>query len=310
MLEALLGIPKLNLIVSEEFTINDPYKLERLKNAELQSVPPDHRKLHAKVLIAKLKDGAYWTLLGSANFTRQGMFSNQEACVVLESSSLEDGPAISEIRSWFTSLHKGAQTPNLVLAKSIFDQRSRYRLEARKRSAATTKTKYWALKTTSGGPSGEEHWPKLLAEGVIAIGWEELAIDPSLATETQLRTSLHAAFHYTDAQVIFAASTIRKFIDLKEGTIVLLCRGYASKQKTDVHIYGFARVTGPFRTDPFRGTGWRFKHDAVIQEIGMSLPRDTIAAALEKDTLRQTMHALNEESINRIAIDLGVRIEV
>jgi phosphatidylserine/phosphatidylglycerophosphate/cardiolipin synthase-like enzyme len=111
MLDVLAGIKELKLIVSEEFSVNNPYKLERLKIATLRSVPPDdaNGKLHAKVLIVKLPDGSCWTLLGSANLTYQGMFSNQEACVVIESGNPADETSVREISGWFDSLFQSAK---------------------------------------------------------------------------------------------------------------------------------------------------------------------------------------------------------
>ena len=49
LLSALNVVPKLTVIVSEEFTVNNPYLLERLTKAKLRSVPPDSDggKLHA-----------------------------------------------------------------------------------------------------------------------------------------------------------------------------------------------------------------------------------------------------------------------
>ena len=41
MLDALAGLPKLKLIVSEEFAFTNPYKLEKLKLDLLRSVSPD-----------------------------------------------------------------------------------------------------------------------------------------------------------------------------------------------------------------------------------------------------------------------------
>src|SRR5438270_437874 len=59
LMSALLALPHLSLIISEEFTVNDPYKIEQLTTAKLRSIPTDHDhgKLHAKVIIARLKDG-------------------------------------------------------------------------------------------------------------------------------------------------------------------------------------------------------------------------------------------------------------
>ena len=78
-------------MISEEFTINDPQKLEQLSTAVKRSVPPDSKdgKLHAKVLLADMPDGSSWALIGSANLTEQGLFFNQEACIALSSSEPE-----------------------------------------------------------------------------------------------------------------------------------------------------------------------------------------------------------------------------
>jgi hypothetical protein len=59
----------LTLVISEEFTINNPNSLEQLTSAVVRSVPTDSKdgKLHAKVFIAQLPDNSDWVLLGSAN---------------------------------------------------------------------------------------------------------------------------------------------------------------------------------------------------------------------------------------------------
>ena len=41
MLAALAKAPRLRLVISEEFTINDPYKLETLGASAVRSMPPD-----------------------------------------------------------------------------------------------------------------------------------------------------------------------------------------------------------------------------------------------------------------------------
>lgn len=309
LLSTLRGVPSLKLVVSEEFAVNDPYKLEQLAAADLRSVPTDHEsgKLHAKVITVRLKDGSSWVLLGSANFTHPGMFSNQEVCVELDSSRPEDRSAILSAQAWFRGLFADARIPNLAAAKKIFDERSRYRLTPRPQPEAV---EYWALKTTSGGPSEEEHWPMMLSEGVVAIGWEELSVDSDRVSDQRLHAALKRDFGYKKRQVEFSAGTIRTFERLKEGTIILLCCGYTANQKKPVHIYGFGRVTGPFRCEPSNGSEWRFKHDAVIQEVNSSIPRDIIAALLGKDSLRQTMHKLRETGVRAVADHLGVRIDV
>jgi len=315
MLDALARIMKLKLIVSEEFTINNPYKLEKLKAAAIRSIPPDdaNGKLHAKVLIVKLQDCSCWILLGSANLTHQGMFSNQEACVVMGSENPADEASAREIGGWFDSLFQSAQLPNLDQAKLIFDSRSKYRLVIRPSGEPAIDAGYWALKTTSGS-TGKPHWPMFLAESVIAVGWSDLPLNPSEVSDAQLRAALKKTYtDDSDRAASVAAMQIRKFVGLKGGDIVLLCRGYNSTQEKNVHIHGIARVTGPFRAEARKRGDWRFKHDAVIQEINMDLPRDAVASALGKQSMMQTIHALKKADFGRLAKvlkEFGVQIEV
>jgi hypothetical protein len=185
----------------------------------------------------------------------------------------------------------------LAEAKAIYDQRSRYRLEPRPSTPAATQPEYWALKTTSGGADAQEHWPHFLSEGMVAIGWEELDVDPSKVDDSQLRAALKKILDpEKPGSVDFGVRTIRDFMNLPNGSIVVVCRGLVPKQIKPVHIYAFARVTGPFRSDPMNGTQWRFKRDAVIQPIGTSLPAATFTKAVQKESFRQTMHRISADT--------------
>ena len=219
MLEALSYLKKLSLVFSTEYTITNPYKLETLKSAELRCIPTDSEsgKLHAKVLIVKRRDGSYWVLLGSANLTHQGMFSNQEACVSMDSGDPLDEVSVQEVRRWFDSLFRTGDSPDLQQAKLIFDSRSQYRLELRPKGRVKEDVGYWALKTTSGS-TGEQHWPMFLAESVIAIGWEALPVDPSKVSQLQLQAALIETYpDYSPKEAQIAASNIRRFLGLKAG---------------------------------------------------------------------------------------------
>ncbi len=300
-------------MISEELTVNDPHKLSRLVGASLRSVPTDDAegKLHAKVFIAKLKDGSHWVLVGSANLTQQGIFANQEACVEMRSTDREDGAAIKQTIDWFNELFERARPTDLAAAKEVFNQRSRYRLEPRTTEDQTASIDYWAIKTTSGGADAEEHWPRLLSESVVAIGWEELDVDPSQVDDSQLRLSLGQILDPKKPDSIdFGVRTIRTFINVPIGSVIVLCRGLVPSQNKPVHIYAFARVTGSFRAEPYDGSRWRFKRDAVIQEIGAALPAATFAEAVGKDSFRQTMHRVSAEVVQRLADNLGVPVEV
>lgn len=94
------------------------------------------------------------------------------------------------------------------------------------------------------------------------------------------------------------------------GSIVVLCRGLVPQQSKPVHVYAFARVTGPFFADPQNGTRWRFKRKAVIQRIEAALPASTFSKAVDKDSFRQTMHRISPEVVERLADALNVPIEV
>jgi HKD family nuclease len=301
MLHTLRGIAKLKLIVSEEFTFNNPHQLEKLETAELRSISPyDPRgKLHATVFIVKMGNGSCWTLVGSANLTSGGMSSNQEACMIMESANPEDAESIQQVEGWFDSL--SARPINLEQAKSIYDNRPKHRPEPR-----ITDRRYWALKTTSDA-GRKDHWDMFWRERVIAIGWESLPVNPSSVSRERLRTSIKDTYHRPKRSWEKAAVSIEKFKDgMKLGDIVLLCRGYTSAQRKPVHIYAIATVDGPFRAYPKRQAEWRFKRNAVIQPVDKCLPRDVVAEALGKKTLLETIHELDKDGFDRIANELKV----
>jgi hypothetical protein len=313
VLSALAALTDLTLIVSEEFTISNPYKLEQLKVATIRCVPPDaeNGKLHAKVLILKRRNGSHCVLVGSANLTWQGLFSNQEACVVMDSGDPADEESVRDVRDWFNSLLDTAQALDLDQAKVVFDSRSAYRLVRRPPKETAAKGQgYWALKTTSGS-TGKQHWPRFVAESVVAVGWSDIPVDPSQVSEAELRAAIKKT--YPDEDANNAVVRIKKFVGLKVDDIVLLCRGYSATQEKAVHVHGLARVTGPFRDDRRTTWDWRFKHDAVIQVIDMDLPRDLVAGALGKQSLRLTIHDLDKDAYDRLVAELrkfGVQVEV
>src|ERR1700723_2629105 len=72
MLAVLAGVPRLKLVVSDDFQFNNPYKLEILaRHGTVRFVPSemDAGKLHAKVFVVHRKSGTRWVMVGSANLT-------------------------------------------------------------------------------------------------------------------------------------------------------------------------------------------------------------------------------------------------
>jgi HKD family nuclease len=308
--DVLAALSNLSLVISEEFTINDPHKLESLpKHFIIRSLPTQTQsgKLHAKVLIVTRADNSLWALVGSANMTYQGLFANQEACVALDSND-GDRQAIENLETWFRTVLKDAHEPNYILAKEIFDARAEYRLERRPKTQ--TPANYYVLKTTSGS-DGMEHWPEFESGNCIAIGWEGLKVDPSKRSDNQLLDALKES--HPDGSPKQALKTIRRFIAMKEGDIALICHGYASNQQKPVHIYGLARVTGPFRVEPYNQRLWRFKHDAVIQVVRSDFPMKALARALDSGSLMRALVDIDKAAFDRVATLLkqgGIQIDV
>ena len=165
--------------------------------------------------------------------------------------------------------------------------------------------RFWALKTTSGD-TGEEHWEHFLRESVVAIGWPAIKGNPLNMSEAQLREALVNAY----GEYGRSTRKIKKFISLSKGDLVLICKGYAANTKTPVHIYGFARITGPFRDHKSADWKWRFKHDAVIQVVDLYLPKDVVAKSLRKNALRETIHEISVSGFLNLTEELGIQVNV
>lgn len=300
LLAGLSAAPRLTVIISEEFTINNPEKLKKLpKRTTIRSIPPEDGKLHAKVLIVKRRDGSQWALLGSANMTWSGMFRNQEACVTMESS--DDETAIEELNEWFEVLAGNSREPDLIEAQKIFDSRSQYRLEPRPKVPKTSNVGYWALKATAG-QYGESHWEQFKTEQVVAIGWQGLPVDPASVSDDELYDAYRSRYPGDSVRATqIAIRTIRAFIALKMDDIVVVCRGYSAPSGDVVYINGLARVTGKFRADPPTKAGWRFIHPAVIQPLEFELPKSDMVKAFHKQSLMLTLHKLNQAAFDRFA---------
>ena len=305
ILSALAAVSSLKLVISDDFQVNDPYKLESLnRGSSLRVIPADESsgKLHSKVFHIRRQDGTRWAMVGSANLTRPGLFSNQEACMIFDSTQPGDDPHLDDIEEWLSLVAKVSREIDFDKAKRIFDTRARYRLQRTESAAAPAKiiadsNHYWALKTTEGG-FGPSHWGDFLAEDVIAVGWTDIRLDPSAVSRRALETALDRAYPKEDAAS--AAKKILWFVDMNIRDLVIVCRGYAPRQTTDVHIHGVARVEGPFRYE-VQSSWWLFKRKASIQVIDQRLPLEAMVRALRKGSLMETIHKLEAEEFEAFA---------
>lgn len=308
MLSVLAGVPRLKLVVSDDFQFNNPYKLEILaRHGTVRFVPSemDAGKLHAKVFVVHRKSGTRWVMVGSANLTGAGLLDNQEACILLDSEVNDEGTLVKEIEDWVEQVFGNSHKIDFAVAKQIFDTRAKYRKQ-RVVASLTAKAgsdnprRYWVLKTTEGS-HGISHWQNFQAEDVVAIGWPDLDVNPSAVSSDELRKALrrrYRRYRNKPRGASRAAGKIRTFVDMRKDDLVLICRGYPANSHVPVHIYGVARIAGPFLDDA-DSSWWRFKRPAAIQVIDQKVPRSVIVAALKKDSLRETIHELDARQFDR-----------
>ena len=289
-------IPLLRIIVSDEFHINDPDVLRDLsRHASVRVVPSDAPggKLHAKVIHCRTADGHSKALIGSANLTYSGLSSNNEVCVALDSHIAHDEPVLHSLTDWLTALEQESENPDWDTARKIYSRRKRLRL-----ATQGGERSYWVLKTTEGF-RGRSHWPEFLAEGVVAIGWSALTMDPIQAGGGELHERIKKVYAGSaKGSVDHASRTIRSFCkEWKRGDLVIVCRGYPM-QATDVWLYGFARVESDYFFDA-ASSWWRIKRRADIQIIDERLPKDVFTDGLQRGSLLQTIHSVGADDFRR-----------
>ena len=170
----------------------------------------------------------------------------------------------------------------------------------------TSSPRYWAINTTDS-VTKVNYWTTFVAESVIAIGWNQLQIDPSSVSKDRLLVELQKTFSGKGNKA--AADTIMTFIGLNARDLVLVTEGYTANKKRDVHIYGVARVKGRFFCDA-RSQGWRFKHEADVQVIGKCAPVELLLELLEPQTMRRAIHRLDGQGVNGLLRELGVQLAV
>lgn len=317
-LAALQAVPELRLLVSNSFQVNNPDALEALhrNNHWVRALPPEGYggNLHAKVYLMSRKDKSTWAMVGSANLTRSGLTSNQEACVVLDSNVPADAATLQQIRDWVDGLFdQNLPEIDFDLARAVFESQHHHHSRP---GVATVTGGHWALKPGELG----EFWHNWLAERVVSIGWRQL---PDTAAMT--RTRADAAYRTarpddTAGQVNTNVPQILRFTQsMQTGDRVLICGRYdaVGAVDRDVYLYGVAR------TLEVNGTGYYFDSDsdwhrckrhARIQPIEESLPRSLVAEALQRGSFVPTIMQLDQLQFTALEemlrTELGVVVDV
>jgi hypothetical protein len=317
-LAALQAVPRLRLIVSNNFQINNPDSLEALhQNGKwVRAISPEEHggNLHAKVYLVTRKDNSHWAMVGSANLTRSGLTSNQGACILLDSKDQADAVQLGVIRRWINSFC-GHNLPEIdfELARRVYREQNQQYFSS---SPTTVGTGYWALKPGRCG----EFWQNWLAENIVSIGWRQLPDTSNMARSEADAAYCAARPEDTYGQVNTNVPQILNFTkNMQHGELVLICGRYDSVGEIDrdVYIYGLARtieVNGQCYYFDAESTWHRCKRHAQIQRIEQSLPRSVIAQALQRGAFVPTIMRLDQQGFSALEAvlraELGVVLRV
>lgn len=318
--QTLEGAGEVEFIVSAEFTINNPEALRRMSRTSgisVRFVEPEHEdgRLHAKVIIARVGDCTR-ALVGSANFTHQGIFQNREVCLAADSQSSKDRQVIEDLEQWLDQLRVTAVEPDESYWESAIGIWRRRPAQTRmfrapRMQRASVQENIWLLKTTRG-PTGPSHWPQFQEEGVVAIGWQELQQDPSQLSDEQLHEQLQRVFRGVRQPVCHIVRQIRDFQQRwQDGDLAIICRGWAPNQSKPVLLYGFARE-GRFQFDY---PSWcHMKREAVLQSVEARIPVRVFSQTLGMGSARQTIHVVDRDKgkalLAKLESEYGIPLRV
>ena len=307
----LKSVPRLQLVVGDEFSTNNPRDLEALAALSSTDVrciyaePDGTKRLHAKVFYATDARGRRQALIGSANFTVSGLSRNIEHAVAFDSDCETDAPVLDQIKRWIDKLRASASDIDWERAKEQYEKSPNPSFPIRDfdsylRSRARN---YWVLKTTEGS-HGISRWDEFVNERVISVGWNDIVEivrrEVGIQPREYLRETLTAAAETWAAgekdcgDPTHAAKILHWFCqEVSQGDRVIVCRGYAANREAAVRLYGLAIVDG----DPFYDSDsnwWRLKRSAVIRRIETDVDKDVFVNAIERKSLLQTMHWIDK----------------
>ena len=292
-LDILRDIPDLEVIVSDEFQINNPLKLRELAGratVTCVSATGNRGRLHAKLVVCKSPGGRRQAILGSANFTYPGLYRNNELCISLDSLVDADRDMLDGLEAWLGTLRRVAVEPDWDAAARKWNSRP-IRRNAR---PDTDSVSYWLLKTTEGG-SGVDHWEEFKGQQVVAIGWP--GPDPTQLTEHDL-VGHYTRTLYPDsiARAQHAAKTVHLFThQWAPGDLAIICRGWPANSRKDVFLYGFGRVRSGFIFDSASEWRWQYKRSARIQTVDCLVPKRLFVDSLRLGSALQTIHSIEPD---------------
>jgi len=290
IIEGMKKLDNLNLLVGDDFRINNPNKLEKLNtvsNFRIRKYNPKISKLHSKVCIFNTPNEKF-CLLGSANLTNKGLNKNEEANVLINSSTSPN--FIEEVQDWFDTKMDESLAINFETAKRIHQNSktsfSRVSAEIKEKNPSKDNN-VWILKTRSGR-NGEDQWNNFLAESVISIGWSVSKNLNSNISGEKLKREIIRDRGTTKRN---AEKVIKFKEEMGPGDYVVIIQGYPPTQKEDVYIYGIAIVDNDrkFYIDN-DSDWWKHKRDAKLEIIQEEIPIDIMKEVFDLNSCLEALH--------------------
>ena len=304
------SIPRLQILIGDEFATNNLAPLMGLSELDSTEVRCIYRqkldrRLHAKVFYAIAKSGRIRALVGSANFTVNGLTKNIEQAISLDSDCVSDRETLIEIRQWIDELLSFASGIDWVKAKEEYERAPNptFTYEDFCAHRQDQDQNCWVLKTTVGS-TGPSRWEEFVKEQVLSIGWvdvveimaDQRGIDPG---EFEIESLVDAAATWADREQDagnpnHAANMLYCFTrEFTIGDRVILCSGYAPNQYADVYLYGLAIVDGNIFDDR-ASDWWRLKRRSVLWRKDVYIPKAVFVNALGNGSLLQTIHKISK----------------
>ena len=300
MIQKLNHVKKIRILISDDFTINNPDKLNHFDNNTIKISPSSAGRFHTKIYLFTLENGTKSAIIGSANFTHNAFNTNIETCLLINTYNKMESEIIEEMDNWFNDKYIKAEPFDYKEAKLIYQNQKSS--NSRKRYKSMNSIKYWVLKTTTGF-TNFDYWKEFLKDGVISIGWPKVKIDPNLLPNKQeLQKSINR--EYKETKDKRAANKILKFCrDININDIVILCKGYSPNSKKDVFLYGIAKVRDNLIWDG-DSEWWKLKKKVEIQPIQEHIPIDIVRKSFNKDSMMEAIHNTKEVNYQKFKENL------
>ncbi len=290
----LKSIDNVDIVISDNWIINNPYSIENLiknKNINVTQVSFDDRgKFHPKVYLFYLKNNKYSLMIGSANFTYSGMHSNDEAMIAID--EVDDSNIIlNQVFVWMNYIKEKSKHINLLEVKHIYDNRIKP-IEIN----IDKEVNYWVIK-----PGYEDYncWDYFKKENVISIGWDLIDLQNVKYKNDFFDTIVYNQIikEYPDKSDKSRQHVLSMFkmfyLEMKPDDLVIISGGYASNNTKPIPIYGFAKIKSTAKYDKTT-SWWPSKIKVSLDILEETIEMKDYMNLILNESMRQTIHRIND----------------